>query len=142
LFAIKRHFVRTAVVGALGVTALAGFVAPASAVQVAAPHMANAPAVAAKPNTNIEGGPLRWVPNKLTAPPTSGTCSSTNYSFSITNRTAKAHEILYKIGTNPKKVLGTLKAHQKAAICDKRAKGSKTKFYIKGSTSVLTVTLS
>ena len=144
LIAIKKHLVRAAAVGVLGGTAVAGFIAPASAAQIAGPHLTatSAVTVATKPNTNITGSPARWNPTKLTAAPISGTCSRTNYSFTMTNKTAKAQTILYKTGTAPKRLLGTLKRGEKAGICGKGAKGTKATFYIKGAKSVLTVTLS
>ncbi|HEX4060268.1 MAG TPA: hypothetical protein VHY58_04520 [Streptosporangiaceae bacterium] len=143
MVSIKSHLVRTAAVGALGVAALAGFIAPASAAQAApaAAHMSAAVAAKAKPNTNIQGTPAKWSPTKLTAAPTKGTCSGTNFSFSITNKTKKSQVIQEKV-SGKKKSLGTLKASQKAGICLTGAKGAKGMLYIKGSTSVLTITLS
>lgn len=144
MLSTKNHLVRAAAVAALGVTAVAGSVAPASAAQVAAPHLtaATAETVAAKPNTNIKGSPAKWNPAKLTVKPITGTCSFKNYSFTMTNQTKKSQTILYKTGSNPKKTLGTLKKGEQARLCGKGAKGSKTKFFIKGAKSVLTVTLS
>lgn len=138
---IRNQLVRAAAVSALGVTAMAGFIAPASAAQVAASAHMTSVAPAAKPNTDIKASPVRWVPKTLTAPPTKGTCSATNYSFSVTNKTKTAKTIQYKSGTK-KKTLGTLKAGKKGGVCATGSKGAKGKFYIKGSTSVLTVTLS
>ena len=142
MVSIKSHLVRTAAAGAIGVAAMAGFIAPASAAQraPAAVHMSGA-AAAAKPNTNIAGTPAKWSPTKLTAAPTKGTCSGTNYSFSITNKTKKSQTVQDKSGSTKKK-LGTLKAGQKDGVCATGAKGAKGTFYIKGSKSVLTVTLS
>jgi hypothetical protein len=142
LGSIRNQLVRAAAVGALGVTAMAGFIGPASASQVAATtaHMTGM-AHAAKPSTIIEGSPAKWVPTKLTAAPTKGTCSATNYSFSIDNKTTKSQTVQYKSGTK-KKTLGTLKASEKTEVCGSGAKGAKGTFYIKGSKSVLTVTLS
>ena len=139
---IRNQLVRAAAVGALGMTAMAGFIAPASAAQAtaAAAHMTGV-APAAKPNTNIEGSPAKWAPAKLTAAPVKGTCSGTNYSFSVDNKTKKSQVIQYKSGSS-KKTLGTLKKGEKAGICATGAKGAKGTFYIKGSKSVLTVTLS
>lgn len=143
MLSTKNHLVRAAAVAAFGVTAVAGSVAPASAAQVAAPHMTvTAVAVAAKPNTSIKGSPAKWNPAKLTVKPITGTCSFKNYSFTMTNQTKKSQTILYKTGSKPKKTLGTLKKGEQARLCGKGAKGSKTKFFIKGAKSVLTVTLS
>lgn len=143
MLSTKNHLVRAAAVAALGVTALVGSMAPASAAQVAAPHLTvTAVAVAAKPNTNIKGSPAKWNPAELSVKPITGTCSFKNYSFTMTNQTKKSQTILYKTGSNPKKNLGTLKKSEQARLCGKGAKGSKTKFFIKGAKSVLTVTLS
>ena len=134
---------RVAAAGAFSVAAMAGFMSQASAAQQPAVHLATAARPAATgPNTTIKGKPPTWNPTKLTIPPTSGTCSATNNSFTITNKTAKAQTILYKTGTSPKQTLGTVKAGTKTAICGTGPKGAKAKFFIKGATSVLTVTLS
>lgn len=138
---IRNQFVRAAAVGALGVTAMAGFIAPASAAQVAAAAHMTGVAPAAKPNTNLEGSPAKWSPTKLTAAPVKGTCSKTNYSFSVDNKTKKTQTLQYKSGST-KKLLGTIKASEKAGICATGSKGAKGTFYIKGSKSVLTLTLS
>ena len=142
LIAIRNQLIRAAAVGAIGVTAVAGFVAPASAA-TAGVHVSTAGVhVAVRgPNTNIQGSPAKWSPTKLTGPPVSGTCSKTNYTFSITNKTKTTKTILYKTGTTKKK-LGTVAAGVKKGVCGSGPKGAKAKFYIKGSTSVLTVTLS
>jgi hypothetical protein len=143
LGSIRNQLVRAAAVGALGVTALAGFIAPASAAQVAAAaaaHMTGT-APAAKPNTNIEGSPAKWVPTKLTAAPVTGSCSKTNYSFTIDNKTTKTQTVQYKSGST-KKTLGKLTKSEKAGVCLTGGKGAKGTFYITGSSSVLTVTLS
>jgi hypothetical protein len=142
LGSIRHHFVRVAAVSALGVTAMAAFIAPASAAQMtatAAAHMTGA--AASKPNTDIEGSPAKWDPAKLTAPPTTGKCSKTNYSFTITNKTTKSQTVQYKSGTT-KKTLGTLTKGEEAGVCTTGSKGAVGTFYIKGATSVLTVTLS
>jgi hypothetical protein len=140
--AIKTHLVRAAAVGALGVTAVAGFVAPASAAQTAAPHMSAALAVASVPNTNIKAGPLRWSPTSLTVKSYKGTtCTSAKVSFTITNKTTKTQAIQEKTSSG-KTTIGSLKAGKKAGICVLGAKkGAKGKLYIKGSTSVLTITV-
>jgi hypothetical protein len=140
---LKTQIIRLSTAGALAVVTMAGVVAPASAAQraPAAVHMSSAVAAKAKPNTNIQGSPAKWSPTKLTAPPTKGTCSGTNFSFSITNKTTKSQVIQEKV-SGKKKALGTLKASQKAGICLTGAKGAKGNLYIKGSASVLTVTLS
>ena len=52
---------------------------------------------AGHPLTKIEGSgkALKWVPNKLTAKHITGTCSSTNYSFKVTNTTKSSETITY-----------------------------------------------
>lgn len=139
---IRNQLVRAAAVSALGVTAMAAFIAPASASQVAATatHMTGA-APAAKPNTNIQGSPATWSPAKLTAPPATGTCSATNYSFTITNKTTKTQTIQIKSGS-AKKTVGKLAAGKNGPICLTGKKGESGSFYLVGSTSVLSVTLS
>jgi hypothetical protein len=130
---------------ALGVAVMAGFVAPASAAQMPAVHIGSAVHTAAtRPNTNIKGSPATWNPTKLTASPIKKgtTCSGGNYSFSIANKTTKPKTILYKTRTSPKKLLSTLKAGVKLAVCATGPKGAVFKLFIKGATSVLTVTLS
>jgi hypothetical protein len=142
LRSIKIHLARSAAVGALGVATMAGFMLPASASTVATAHMAGVHVAAAKPNSTISGTPAKWSPTKLTAKPTTGTCSATNYSFSITNKEKKSEVISYNGGSGAKTKLGTIKAGEKAGICGTGSKGAKADFYIKGSKSVLTVTLS
>jgi hypothetical protein len=93
------------------------------------------------PNTKILASPVRWSPTKLTGPPVTGTCSGTNNTFTITNKTTTTKTILVNTGSG-KMPLGKLGAGKKAAICGSGSKGAKAKFFIKGSTSVLTVTLS
>jgi hypothetical protein len=141
LISIKSQLVRAAAAGAIGVAAMAASVAPASAAVhgPAAVHLAGA--VAAKPNTDIEGSPAKFAPAKLTAPPTKGTCSKTNYSFSVDNKTKKSQTLQDKSGST-KKTIGTLKAGEKAGICLTGSKGAKGTLYIKGSSSTLAVTLS
>ncbi len=142
LLSIRNSLGRVAAIGMLTMTAAAGFAVPASAsVAPLTARMAAAPSVTG-PNTTIKGTPAAWHPTSLTGPPVSGTCSATNFTFSITNKESVAETILVKVGTNPKTKLGVVKAHTKAAICGSGPKGAKAKFFIKGSKSVLTVTLS
>lgn len=141
MLSIRNSLGRASAIGILSMTAVAGFVAPASAsVAPLTARMGVTPA-ATGPNTTISGSPAKWNPTKLTAPPTVGTCSATNYTFSITNKEKVTETILVKEGTTKKK-LGTVAAGTKTAICGSGAKGAKATFYIKGSKSVLTVTLS
>jgi hypothetical protein len=129
--------------GAVGVASVACFMAPASAATVS-PHAtvaAGIHAAASKPNSNLSGTKAAWKPTKLTAAPTTGTCSKTNYSFTITNDTTKSQVIQYKSGTG-KKTLGTLKAKEKAGVCLTGTKGEEGILYAKSSGAALTVTLS
>ncbi len=139
----RNQIVRVAAAGAVSVAAMAGFITPASAAQQPAVRLATtAHPTTTGPNTNIKGPPPKWKPTKLTAPPTTGTCSGTNYSFSIDNLTAKPHVILYKTGTSAKQTLGTVPAKTKVGVCASGSAGASAKFFIKGAKSVLTVTLS
>jgi hypothetical protein len=139
---IRNPLTRAAAAGAIALGAAAGFAAPASASALpAAVHLSAAATAAAKPNTTISGSPAKWSPAKLTAPPVKGTCSKTNYSFTVTNKTKKTQTIQYKSGA-AKKTLGTVKAGVKAGVCARGSKGAKSDLYLKGSKSVLAVTLS
>jgi hypothetical protein len=94
LVSIKTQLVRTAAVGAVGVAALAGFIAPASAGTVALGH--NAATVAAKPNSNIigSGKTVNYSPKSLNVKwsgTTSKTCTAKIEAFTIKN-TAKTTE--------------------------------------------------
>jgi hypothetical protein len=148
LLSIRNSLGRACAVGILAVTAAAGFVGPASAsVAPFTAHMAHVTHVAVAPsvtgpNTTIKGTPAAWHPTSLTGPPVTGTCSGTNFTFSITNAKAVAEKISVKPAGGTKMPLGTIPAHTKVAICGSGPKGAKAKFFIKGSTSVLTVTLS
>lgn len=146
MVSIKTQLIRAAAVGAVGAAAMAGLAAPASAASASAGMHTSLAAVqvaATGPNTKILGGPLRWSPTKLTGPPIKpgSTCSGTNNTFTITNKTSVTRTILVKTSSG-KKVLGKVGAGKKAAVCGTGSKGAKAKFFIKGSTSVLTVTLS
>ncbi len=56
---------------------------------------AHASTAAGHPTTKIEGSgrALSWVPNKITAKHITGTCSTTNYSFAVTNTTTSPETI-------------------------------------------------
>jgi hypothetical protein len=58
---------------------------------------AYASTAASHPTTKIEGSgsALKWVPNKLTAKHITGTCSSTNFSFTVTNTTKSSETITF-----------------------------------------------
>jgi hypothetical protein len=140
---VRIKIIRTVAVGSLSMTAAAAVTTPASAAQTHAIQVAAATRTATTgPNTNIKGKPPKWNPVKLTVPPTIGTCSTSNYSFTIDNQTKTAQTILYKTGKSSKKTLTTLNAGAKDAICVSGPKGSSAKLYIKGATSILTETLS
>jgi hypothetical protein len=141
----RSHLVRAAAIGALGVVTVVGFVAPASAATTGGVHATAAGVhVAAKgPNTDITGSPAKWDPTKLTVKPvTSAKCSTTNYSFSVSNVTTKTQAVQEKTSTGKKKTLFTLKSKTAEAVCATGPKGASGDLYIKGSKSVLTVTLS
>ena len=144
MVSIKNQLARAAAVGALGVMTMAGFVASASAASASAGMHASLAAVhvaTAGPNDNISGSPPAWHPTKLTVKPVTGTCTATNNSFTITNKTKVTRTIQVNTGSG-KMTLGKLAAGKKAAICGSGPKGAKAKFFIKGAKSVLTVTLS
>jgi hypothetical protein len=58
---------------------------------------ASSGATATLPSSKIEGTgrALRFVPKSITAGPTVGTCSSTNYSFLVINSTMRSQQIIY-----------------------------------------------
>ena len=93
-----RTVIRMLVIAAVVTT---GMLASAGSVDASARvrplHAAGVVAVT-PPTTNIEGrgSALRWVPRSLTAVHVSGTCSSTNYSFLILNKTRAAQQIIYQ----------------------------------------------
>jgi hypothetical protein len=59
----------------------------------------------------------------------------------VDNKTTKSQTIQIKPGSRKKK-LGTPPKGEKAGVCATGAKGAKGTFYIEGSSSVLTVSLS
>jgi hypothetical protein len=134
LVSIKNHLARVAAVGAVGVVTMAGFVAPASA-STGSMHV-RAGAIAAAPNTNIQGSPAKWSPVKLSVK-NFKTCTATSTSFTITNKTAKAQTIDKTKSGSP---LGTVKAHQKVGVCMTGFKaGAKAHLFIKSSKAELTL---
>lgn len=146
MVSIKNQLIRVAAIGAVGVAAGAGFVAPASAAQAASARAGLAQvAVAALPNVNIQGSPPKWNPTTLTvAPKTYGKkCTAAKEVYTITNKTKKSAVITYKKGGKGKKLpFGTLPAGETGGICAEGSAGATFTLYIKGSKSVLTVTLS
>jgi hypothetical protein len=141
LGSIRNQIVRAVIPGAISVAAVAAFITPASAAQTGGIHLAAAAhATATAPNTNIEGSPAKWDPTKITAKPSTGSkCTTADISFSITNKTKKSQTVQ---DGSPKQTLATLKAGAKEGICVTGSKGSTGDLYIKGSKSVLTITLS
>lgn len=132
---IRNQLVRATAVTGLGLAVMAGFVAPASAAPVAASHVGavGTAATASGPNTNIQGSPATWSPNRLTVETATGTCSTTNNSFTITNTTSTSQTISSAAGSE------TLTPGQVACICAAQT-GTYT-VNIDGSSSVLTVTV-
>jgi hypothetical protein len=142
LFLVRHWLGLASVVGVLSVAGATAAVTPASAAAAPSAHVSMAGiTTAALPNTNVKGSPAKWSPTKLRAKPHSfTTCTKAKLSFTITNRTKKTQTIQEKVGS--KKVpLGTIKAGFRAGVCLKGQKGAKGSFFIKGSKSKLTVTL-
>ena len=140
MVSIKNQLIRAAAVGAVAAAGIAGVAAPASA--SAGMHVAAVTRVAVKgPNTNITGSPAKWVPTKLTGPPITGKCTAKNFTVSMTNKTKKTQPIQVNTGTG-KKPFFKLPAGKILDVCGSGPKGAKAMFFITGSKSVLTVTLS
>jgi hypothetical protein len=139
LVSIKNQLARAAAVGALGVLTMAGYEAPASA-STAGMHATAAGARVAitRPNVNIQGSPAKWSPTKVTAPPTKGRCTAKNFSFSMRNKTATTKSILINTGSG-KKPFAKIQAKKAIVVCGPAH--SKAKFFIKGSKSVLSATI-
>jgi hypothetical protein len=98
--------------------ATAGIFASSGAASAAAP-LAPLTAVTAAPVTTppsslIKGAgkTRKFVPNTVTAAPAAGTCSSTNYSFLVTNQTRATQTLMYN-GT----VLGVIKPKLALFVC-------------------------
>jgi hypothetical protein len=142
---MKNPLARALTVGVLALGTMAGVIAPASAASTASGSAGAGLArvtVAAKPNVNIKGAPAAWSPAKLTVTPKPfTTCTAAKVVWTITNRTKKPAVISWRVGTGPKMLLGTLPAGQKAGVCSKGPAGTKESFSIKGSKSVLHLTL-
>jgi hypothetical protein len=139
LVSIKNQLARAAAVGALAVMTMVGFVAPASA-STAGMHATAAGARVAitRPNVNIQGSPARWSRTKVTAPPAKGRCTAKNFSFSMRNKTKKAQSILINPGSG-KTPFAKIPAGKAIVVCGPAH--SKAKFFIKGSKSVLSATI-
>ena len=100
------------------------------------------PAGAATPNTNITGTGAAAVfsPTSLSVGITTGTCTTTNDSFTISNPTKKSATITLEVGTKFKKYV-VLKPNFFTAICA-TATGTATFSLKKNKAAVLTVTVS
>lgn len=143
MLSVKKRVASAAAVGAFAVTGVAGFITPASAAQApsAAAGMAAAIAPAALPNVNILA-PAHWSPTSLSVTPKNyTTCTAAKEVWTITNKTKASAVISYRIGSGTRMPLGTLPAGAKGGICSKGTAGTKERFFIKGSKSVLHLTL-
>jgi hypothetical protein len=145
LVAIKSQLARALTVSVLALGTMAGVIAPASAASTASGSVGAGLArvtVAAKPNVNIKGAPAAWSPTKLTVTPKNfTTCTASKEVWTITNQTKKPAVLSWRVGTGAKMPLGTLSAGQKAGVCSKGPAGTKESYFIKGSKSVLHLTL-
>jgi len=142
LLSIKKRLAGAALTGAFAVAGVAGFMAPASASVASARTSLTGVGAAVLPNVNITGSPALWKPASLTVTPKPyTTCTASKEVWTITNKTTKSQVISYKIGSGSKATLGTLAAGAKGGICSKGPAGTKESFFIKGSTSVLHLTL-
>jgi hypothetical protein len=117
LVSIKTQLIRAAAVGTVGVAAMAGFVAPASAgTAVSVGHGAVATA-AAKPNSNIVGSgkTVNYSPKSLKVKwsgPTKKKCVAKIFSFTIIN-TAKTTETVTFSG----KALAKIPSKKGIGVC-------------------------
>ena len=130
---------------ALALSALPAGAAATGAAKFTAPVAFSGAQVATLPNSNLKAGATAgtvvYHPSKLSAGWSSttnpGDCPSNEVMATITNKSGKAQEILYKgqdFGTLPKKAVG--------GVCFFGSGTATFKFGIKGQTSKLTVTVS
>ena len=139
----KKRLAIASTTAAFGLTALVGFMSPATA----APTRSAASAItgvgaANLPNVNIKGVPAKWNPTSISVSPKNyTTCTKAKVVWTITNHTKKGQTISYSVGSSKKTVLGTLAAGKKAGLCSKGPAGTAETFYIKGSSSTLALTL-
>jgi hypothetical protein len=80
--------------------ATGGLFAASGTAQAASPVALSAVAVNAattRPTSKIEGTgtALRFVPKSVTAAPTTGTCTASNYSFLVVNDTKVGQQVMY-----------------------------------------------
>jgi len=143
LFSVKKLLGLASAAGILGAVGLAGLTAPALAAPAPAARTGMvAVGTAALPNTNIQGAPAKWSPTKLSVTPKNfTTCTAAKVVWTITNKTAKAQTISFKVGSGAKHPLGTVAAKTKAGVCSRGAKGTVETFFIKGSASTMKLTL-
>ena len=89
---------RMLIIVAIGTSVVATSVTTARASTSVRLASAAAGIVGTQPTTNIEGhaATLKWVPNSVRALPAPGTCSSTNYSFLILNKTRRTQQVMYQ----------------------------------------------
>ena len=98
MVSIKNQLIRAAAVGTLGVAAMAGFMAPASAGTAATLGHSAVATAAAKPNSNIVGSgkTVHYSPTSLKVKwsgPTKKTCTAKIISFTISNTTKAAETV-------------------------------------------------
>jgi hypothetical protein len=85
-------------VAVMGLLATSVTATPARAAESIPSWVVGAPTVSSLPNANIiklSTGRVIYNPRTLTAPVTTGTCSTTNYSFSIHNKTAVPQQLIF-----------------------------------------------
>ena len=141
MFSLKKWLGLASAASFLGAAGVAGLVAPASAAH-APPATSMIGVAAAKPNVNISGSPAKWSPTRLSVVPKNfTTCTASKVVWTISNKTSKGQTISVKVGTGPKRLLGTIKARTKVGVCSKGPAGTKETYSIKGSTSTLKLTL-
>jgi hypothetical protein len=131
-----------AIASAVGLTAAATFVLPASAAPAGTNSAALVTGTAPEPlpNVNIAGKPTAWSPSTLSVARKAYTnCTVKKEVFTITNETTHKAIITdtYK-GTTY--AFGTLGAGEKAGVCTKAAVGSVSVFHLKASKSTLSLT--
>jgi hypothetical protein len=135
-----RSGLRTGVPGVLVIGLTGGLVAmaPPSAADATtlAKTVSPPPSAGAKPNSDVRGKPARYEPKKLSVLPSHGKCTSANYSFSITNKTAQIQRM-----TEYGAVAAKIKPGQKWLFCSSGPKGAKMVFGLRRSGSHLSVVL-
>ncbi len=89
---------RMLVIAAVATTCVIASTGTAQASTSTAKLVSSVAVVATRPTTSIEGkgANLRWVPRTIAAPAAPGTCSSTNYSFLIVNKTRATQQVVYR----------------------------------------------